>query len=110
MADVGLPLTRAVVAHRRADYAAVVDALLPVRARIRRIGASHAQRDLFDQLLIDGAWRSRRLHVAADLLAERTTRRPGNVWGWKHYHGVLDALGAADAVAAARMLDRLRET
>jgi hypothetical protein len=110
MADVGLPLARAVVAHRRADYGAVVDALLPVRLRIRRIGASNAQRDLFDQLLIDAAWRSGRLHVAADLLAERTSRRPGNVWGWKHYHSVLVALGSADAVAAARMLDRLRET
>ena len=108
MAEVGLPLARAVVAHRRGAYAEVVDLLMPVRSRFRRIGASHAQRDIFDQLLIDAAWRSRRLDVAADLLAERTARRPGNLWGWKHYVAVLNDLGGAEAVPAARTLERLR--
>jgi tetratricopeptide (TPR) repeat protein len=81
MADVGLPLARAVVAHRRREYATVVDQLLPVRRRIRRIGASHAQRDLFDQLLIDSAHRARRYDETRELLAERLARRPNNRWG-----------------------------
>jgi tetratricopeptide (TPR) repeat protein len=109
MADVGLPLARAVVAHRRGEFGSVVDLLLPIHDRFRRIGASHAQRDLFEQLLIDAAWRARRFHVAADLLADRTGRRPGNVWGWKHYATVLDAVGSGDAAGAHRTLDRLRE-
>lgn len=108
MREVGLPLARAVIAHRQGAFGDVVDALLPVRQRFRRIGASHAQRDLFEQLLIDAAWRGKRLHVAADLLEERTTRRPGNIWGWKHYERVLSALGAGRAAAAGRMLDQLR--
>jgi hypothetical protein len=82
---------------------------MPARSHFRRIGASHAQRDLFDQLLIDGAWRGQQLHVAADLLAERTTNRSGNIWGWKHYLAVLQALGSARAVEAGRTLDRLHE-
>ena len=107
MAEVGLPLARAVVAHRRGDYGEVVDQLMPARAN-SRIGASHAQRDIFEQLLIDAAWRAKQLAVARDLLAERTALRPGNIWGWKHYARVLNALGAAEATTATRALDQLR--
>jgi tetratricopeptide (TPR) repeat protein len=81
MADVGLPLARAVVAHRRGEYTDVVDQLYPVRRRVRRIGASHAQRDLFDQLLIDAAWRGGRITEARELIDERLRRRPNNLWG-----------------------------
>ena len=108
MAEVGLPLARAVVAHRRGDYGDVVDLLAPVRDRIKHVGGSHAQRDLFEQLLIDAAWRARRLSIADDLLAERTTKRPRNIWGWSQYARVLDALGASGASAAAHRADALR--
>jgi tetratricopeptide (TPR) repeat protein len=81
MADVGLPLARAVVAHRRGGYSEVVDHLYPVRGRVRRIGASHAQRDLFAQLLIDAAWRGGRVDEARTLIAERLDWRPTNRWG-----------------------------
>ncbi len=102
MADVGLPLARAVVAHRAGDHGTVVDLLMPVRQRIRRIGASHAQRDLFHQLLIDAAWRGGRLTDADQLLAERLTWRPRNHWGLKHQHAVRDARrGAALGGTAA---------
>jgi hypothetical protein len=109
MAGVGLPLARAVVAHRRGAFGRVVELLLPVRRDVRRIGASHAQRDIFEQLLIDAAWRDNQLHVARDLLAERTGRRPGNIWAWKHYTAVLRALGSDETTRASRTLERLRE-
>src|SRR5712675_352461 len=96
--------------HRRGDFGEVVEQLLPVRRRIRRIGASHAQRDIFDQLLIDAALRDRQMEVARELLAERTALRPGNMWGWKHYAAVLESLGSGQAIAARRTLDHLRET
>ena len=95
MADVGLPLANAVVAHRLGDYGTVVDRLMPVRRRLRRIGASHAQRDLFDQLLIDAAWRGGRLDEADDLLGERLAWRPRNRWGLKHQQAVREARGHA---------------
>jgi tetratricopeptide (TPR) repeat protein len=110
MAEVGLPLARAVVAHRRGAFGEVVEQLMPVRDRFRRIGASHAQRDIFEQLLIDAAVRSRQLAVAHELLAERTGRRPGNIWGWKHYAQVLRSLGSAEARTAERAVDLLRNT
>jgi hypothetical protein len=83
MADVGLPLARAIVAHRDGAYGAAVDHLLPVRQRIRRIGASHAQRDLFEQLLIDSACRAHRWSDARTLLTDRLARRPNNRWAVK---------------------------
>ena len=110
MAEVGLPLARAVVAHRRGRFGDVVAELMPVRNNFRGIGASHAQRDIFEQLLIDAACRDGQFVVARELLAERTTRRPGNIWGWKHYARVLGVLGSAEATTAHRALDRLRET
>ena len=108
MADVGLPLARAVLAHRRGAYDAVVDRLMPLRSRFRSIGGSHAQRDLFDQLLIDAARRGRRVDVATELLAERTSRRPRNIWAWREYVNVLGAVGAPAVIEAGRRLDQLR--
>jgi hypothetical protein len=108
MADVGLPLAHAVLAHRRGAYGDAVDLLMPVRGKFRWIGGSHAQRDLFDQLLIDSARRGDRLDVAAELLAERTSRRPRNVWAWREYTHVLGAIGSPAAAAASRRLDELR--
>jgi tetratricopeptide (TPR) repeat protein len=108
MTDVGLPLAHAVVTHRRAAYGDAVDQLLPVRERIHLIGGSHAQRDLFEQLLIDAAWRAGKLDVAAALLAERTVKRPRNVWTWKLRAAVLEATGASGALDARRTLDELR--
>jgi tetratricopeptide (TPR) repeat protein len=97
MADVGLPLARAVVAHRRGAYGEVVDHLYPVRRRVRRIGASHAQRDLFHQLLIDAACRGRRYDEARTLLAERLAWRPNNRWGLRQQRAVQhDAVRAAN--------------
>jgi tetratricopeptide (TPR) repeat protein len=108
MADVGLPLARAVLAHRRGAYGDVVDLLLPLRSQVRWIGGSHAQRDLFEQLLIDAARRGHRLDVATELLAERTSRRPRNIWAWREYVSVLGDLGAPAVVAAGKRLDQLR--
>jgi len=108
MTDVGLPLARAVQAHRAGNHDEVVRLLMPVRHRFRQIGGSHAQRDVFDQLLIDAARRARRFEVAAELLAERTQRRARNIWAWKEYAGVLGAMGAPGARAAGNRLDQLR--
>ena len=81
MAAVGLALGEAALAHRSGEFVRVLDLLLPVRAQIHRIGGSHAQRDLFAQLLIDAAVKAEKWDVARDLLLERLASRPGNVWG-----------------------------
>jgi len=61
-----LPAARAAVAHRRGDWQQVVSQLLPARADLSAMGGSHAQRDIFFQLLVDAL---RRLDRTAELQA-----------------------------------------
>jgi len=98
----GLALARAVLAHRHRDYARVVEELLPVRDTIHRIGGSHAQRDLLDEMLIDSVLRAGRFDRAKALLADRLKHRPCNAWGWRHYAQALDRLGDGNGAAKAR--------
>lgn len=77
---VGLPLARAAVAHRRGDHRGAVEALLPHRGALHRLGGSRAQRDLFEQLLIDAALKAGEGRLAQALLSERRLLRPENPW------------------------------
>lgn len=101
MAEVGIPVAEAIVAHRRRGFAEASEALLPVRDLIWKIGGSHAQRDLFEQLLIDSLVRAGRGDLAKTLLAERTGRRPHDLWSWKNLAGTLSQLGDTAGVARA---------
>lgn len=77
--DVGLALVRGMIQYGRGDYAGAVEQLWPIRYRVDRIGGSHAQRDLFAQLLIDAAIRSEQTTLAQALVAERKALKPNNV-------------------------------
>lgn len=103
---VGLDLAKAIAAWYRRDYQGVIDRLLPVRYALTDIGGSHAQRDLFHQMLIAAALRAPRPSLARALLAERTLQKPGNAWTWQRYGEALEAVG--DDGAAARAADRAR--
>jgi predicted Zn-dependent protease len=98
----GLALVQAALAHRREDYVRAIEELLPVRNTICRIGGSHAQRDLFEEMLLNSVLRAGRFDQAKALLADRLQRRPRNAWGWRHYAQALDRLGDGDAAARAR--------
>lgn len=76
-ADVALPAARALAAHARGDAEACVRDLSPTLPRMHEIGGSHAQRDLFDQVLIDALLRSGRLVQAQRMLALRHALNPG---------------------------------
>lgn len=101
--DVGLPLCRAVLAYRQGDYGRVVDLMLPIRYGLRRIGGSHAQRDLFARMLIESAIRADRLPLARALLAERTAQKPNSRWSWGRFADVATALGDDDAAERMRL-------
>jgi tetratricopeptide (TPR) repeat protein len=94
--EIGLPLCEAVLAYRRGAHGRVVDLLLPIRYGLRRIGGSHAQRDLFARMLIESAIRAGRLPLARALLAERTAQKPNSRWSWTRFADVADALGDKD--------------
>lgn len=67
---VALPVCAAVLAHRKGEHARVLALLLPVRERFWQLGGSHAQRDVFNQLLVDSAVAAGRRALARALLAE----------------------------------------
>jgi hypothetical protein len=103
MEKVGLAIVRAIAAHRRAAYAEAVELLLPHRKEIHQVGGSHAQRDTFEQLLIDSALRARNYQQARLLLMERTAARPHDIWAWKVWANVAEAIGDREAAAMASM-------
>ena len=100
--DVGLPLCRAIGSWYADDYGAVVDMLEPMRGALSDLGGSHAQRDLFHQILISSAVRAGRFDTARGLLADRTVSKPANAWTWKRLAQALDGLGDETGAAEAR--------
>lgn len=90
--EIGAPVCEAIVAYRAGDYGRAADLLLPVRYGIRRLGGSHAQRDVFARMLIESATRAGRLPLARALLAERAANRPDNRWTARRLAQVSDML------------------
>jgi hypothetical protein len=73
--DPGLALSVAILARQRGDHAAASRELAAVRDNIWRIGGSHAQRDLFEEMLIDSALRAGEVGKARSLLEQRLIHR-----------------------------------
>lgn len=67
---IGKPVVEAMAAHRRGDYDRVVDLMWPLRRDLHQIGGSHAQRDVFFQVLVDAAIRAGRKTEAGILLQD----------------------------------------
>ncbi|HZS83490.1 MAG TPA: tetratricopeptide repeat protein [Stellaceae bacterium] len=101
MAEIGLGLAEAAIAHRRREWGRVVERLTPLRRAVHAIGGSHAQRDLFGEMLIDAALKDGRFALARALLSERTHLRPRNIWGWTQAARAAAAVGQEAAAAAA---------
>ena len=100
--DVGLPLCRAIVAGRKGDHEAVVDLISPIRYQIYRIGGSHAQRDVFAQMLVHAAVADSQHNFARALIGERVERRPGSSLNLRWLEQVLAELGDMSGAARAR--------
>jgi tetratricopeptide (TPR) repeat protein len=101
MRDVGLAMAKAILAHRRQSYGDASDLLFPVRHEIHRVGGSHAQRDVFEQLLIDSAIRAERFSLAKSLVQERIKKRPRDIWSWRNSARIAEKLADLEGVAAS---------
>jgi hypothetical protein len=73
---VALAIVDAVAAFAREEYAAAVDRLEPLRGEIVRAGGSNAQREVFEDTLLEAYLRSGRFEQAAGFLSARLARRP----------------------------------
>lgn len=76
--DVGLPLSRALLAFDQGSYPAVVEILRPLRNIAGRFGGSHAQRDLIDLTLIEAAQRAGQRGLVRALANERLALKPNS--------------------------------
>ncbi len=101
MEPVAIPICRAILAFAQKDYGQAADLLLPLRPDYIRIGASHAQRDIFHQFLIEAAIGAGRLPLARALLSERTLLKPKGKPAWRKYVQVLTAMGEPGPAAGA---------
>lgn len=85
-----LPASEAAVAYRKGEYQRVIDIILPARRNLWQMGGSHAQRDLFFQLLVDAAMKLQRQDILVMLLDEMSAT------GFEH---LAERSSYADAVA-----------
>src|SRR5271166_2730464 len=76
--EIGASVAAALTAFGEARYSEAAQGLLLVRPKLRRIGGSNAQRDLFEQVLIEAAVRAGLNQQAATLLSERLGSRGAN--------------------------------
>lgn len=88
-----IPLCEGIIAYEAGEYGKACDLMWPMRNELALIGGSHAQRDLFTQILSDTALRGSKLSIARSLLAERVALRPSAKGSWLKYAGVLAELG-----------------
>jgi hypothetical protein len=77
--DVALPACEGLYAHARGDFDRAWRHLGAAMPRMMEAGGSHAQRDLFDLLLLDAAIKSGRLVVAQQMLELRRAADPDGV-------------------------------
>ncbi len=78
-ADVALPACRGVLAHARGDHKTAIRELTIALPRMAEAGGSHAQRDLFEQLLLDTHLKAGNLVQAQQMLEMRRTFDPDGV-------------------------------
>ncbi len=74
VADYALPICAAVVAHQRGEHARAVAIMRPALGGMYRLGGSHAQQDVLEQLFLDAAIKADRPDDVR-LLLERVAGR-----------------------------------
>lgn len=77
--NVAVPACEGLLAHARGDHETVVQKMGAAISRIIEIGGSHAQRDLFEQVLLDSVIRTGRYSTAQQMLEMRRGYEPCSV-------------------------------
>jgi tetratricopeptide (TPR) repeat protein len=106
--DVALPACEGLYAYARDDHAAAWRHLASCVPRMALAGGSHAQRDLFEQILLDTAVKDGRQVTAQQMLELRRTSDPHGVQVNTALAAVYAGLGLQELAAGAR--DRVLRT
>ena len=70
-----LPLVQGIQAFAEADYGKAADLMEPVFPQLTRVGGSHAQREVFEDTLLETYLRAERFDKAEDMLRTRLKQR-----------------------------------
>ena len=73
--EIILPMAQGIDAFAQEDYAGAVHFLEPVFPQLTRIGGSHAQREVFEDTLLEAYLRAGQFDRAEEMLRERLNRR-----------------------------------
>ncbi len=76
--QVAIPAAKGVYAHAKADWPLSAKCLGDVRRTLWQVGGSHAQRDLFDQLLLDARIKCGEWDKAKTMITQRQKYEPDN--------------------------------
>ncbi len=99
---VAVDLAKAILAYYRHHYHKALALLQESRPEWIRVGASHAQRDIFKLLAIASALGAGEADTARHLLCERVTLRPNSYGNWLAYAEILEDQGNEAEAEAAR--------
>ena len=102
--EIILPLAQGIDAFAQEDYAGAVEYLEPVFPQLTRIGGSHAQREVFEDTLLEAYLRAEQFDRAEEMLRERLGRREtprDTFWLGRVKAGRGEAAAAQDNLARA---------
>ena len=102
LAKVGATMTMAIRAYSLGEFDFALRLMRPLMSRVRAIGGSHAQRDLFAQMQIAAALKAEQFPFARALLHERTNLRPNDAQAWQLLADALDGEGRSGEAGEAR--------
>ena len=105
--DVSGPICQAMLDFRKDNCQQAQKTLLDLRGRIIEIGGSHAQRDVFELLMIEASIKSGDFETARHMLVNRTRTSPDNGLNWKKLAGVLSEIGDGSAAEAETKAGKL---
>lgn len=100
--EVAIPVAEGLLAHAAGDHDTAVRRIEPALPRLAGIGGSHAQRDLFDQVVLDALLRSGRLERAQLILERRRETDRDGVPVNRTLAAVYDGLRLPTLAAEAR--------
>lgn len=93
--EVAVPAACGLMAHARGQHADAARTLAMALPRLREIGGSHAQRDLFQQIYIDALARGGQLAEAQNLVQQQARLTPTSLRLQRQGHALAQALGIA---------------
>jgi tetratricopeptide (TPR) repeat protein len=104
--DAALPLARGLISNAGGDQDRAAVLLAEAVPRLARLGGSHAQRDLFDQILLDATLGAGRLADAQQQLEQRRIRDPDDYPANRSLAKVYAGLGLPEEAAEAELRTR----